>query len=95
VGIYWQQGLSGTPVPYDVGGSSAALDGYGWTSSWRATDDASSTIWNASNPDNPSQWLFSGFPSVWILETATMKIVKAEEVDGTLNVPAEVAALNI
>ena len=78
----------------DVAGASTALDNHGWTSSWRATDDASSTLWNASNPDNTSQWLFSGFPEVWIIETATMTIVKAEEVDGTLDVPSEVAALN-
>lgn len=94
MGIYWEQGLSSPPVEYDVDGSSDALDDYGWSGSWRATDDASQTLWYAANPSDSSQWLFSGFPSVWILETATMEIVACEEIDGSLNVPSEVADLN-
>jgi hypothetical protein len=86
VGFYWIAALSafqnGT-----VESSSSSLDGYGWASSWRCVDDASSTISGAPLHEGSVPW-------AWIVETATMKIVKNETATTFLDIPAEVAALN-
>ena len=50
---------------------SALLDSYGWAGGWRITDDGDSTIWNGGCPD----CLFRDPPIVFVLETASMRIV--------------------
>lgn len=61
--------MSGASLPLDE--VSALLDSYGWTGGWRIEDDAAGTIWNGGCPD----CLFQSPPIVFVLETATMRIV--------------------
>ena len=86
IGIYWVAAL-GSFDNGTIETSSNSLDGYGWASSWRCVDDASSTIYNAPLHEGAVPW-------AWVVETATMKIVANETATTFLNIPSEVAALN-
>lgn len=92
--MYWQVALSGNTMYGTVGEISAIMDNYGFTSSWRANDNASQDMWNASDPENSSTWLWAALPNVVMLDTTSMMIIKAEDIDGTLNIPTEAAANN-
>lgn len=72
---------------------SSTLDGHGWQSSWRITDDAAATLWNADDGQGNENWLFDAMPNVWILETKTMKIFKTDKLDGPIDVLEELQAL--
>jgi len=71
------------------------MNDYGFKSSWRVTDNSTNDLLNATDPKNSSKFLWQTLPNIFILETATMKIVKASQIDGfSLDVVAEVTALN-
>ncbi|MEE9385699.1 MAG: hypothetical protein V3V08_19995 [Nannocystaceae bacterium] len=74
--------------------ASASVDKYKWASSWRTIDNEGKDIFNAADPDDATKFLWNGIPNVFILQTSTMKLVKAEEMDGQLDVPSEVTTLN-
>ncbi len=73
---------------------SAVIDDYGFTSSWRANDNDAQDMWNASDPENPDTYLWAALPNVFILHTGTMKITKTQDIDGNIDVLAEVTAIN-
>ena len=85
----YYQSLGGGVQPLSA--ASDHLDSYGWMQSWRANDDASGTLWNAS--DGSGTYLFPWTPFVFVIDTKTMQIVKTEA-GGGINALAEVTAIN-
>jgi hypothetical protein len=73
VGVYYAD-LSGTMQ--SVAQVSAKMDQFGWDGGWRINDNAAKTLWLAE--DGQGNWLFSGTPSVWVINTITMEIVASE-----------------
>jgi hypothetical protein len=78
VGVYFAELTNGSSQT--LAAVSAKLDSFGWTGGWRINDNAQRTIWMAS--DGAGNWLFSGTPNVWVINTVTMEIV-ASEWDGS------------
>ena len=62
---------NGTQVTVET--VSSAMDGYGWKGGYRILDNASRDIWNGGNSTGAK--LITGTPQIWVVETATMKIV--------------------
>ena len=73
MGVYYAT-LEGTLQ--SVAQVSAKLDGFGWDGGWRINDNAQQTLWMAE--DGQGNWLFSGTPSVWVINAITMEIVVSE-----------------
>jgi hypothetical protein len=89
VGIYYKRTQSGgVKTPAEV---SAVLDGYGWTSSWRASD-ADETLWYATDAIGTG-YLIPAFPWEFIIETSTMKMVAITSIGSQLNILAELAKI--
>ena len=88
VGLYYAS-LSGTGQT--VQEVSDTLDGYGWSGSWRITDDSSNTLWNANSGGD---WLFPALPSVWVLNTITMEITASEAYGTSVDPVAEAQAID-
>ncbi len=63
----------------DPAAVSTALDGYGWTSSWRFSDSAE-ILWNAA--DSSGNWLVPAFPATFIIDTSTMILQSSSDVVG-------------
>ena len=70
MGLYIDDPVSGASLP--LAEVSALMDSYGWEGGWRIEDDADGTIWNGGCPD----CLFRSPPVVFVLETASMRIVE-------------------
>lgn len=71
VGLYVQD-LNGTQLSIEQ--VSSAMDGYGWQGAgYRILDNATRDIWNGGNATGAK--LISGTPQIWVVDTATMKIV--------------------
>jgi hypothetical protein len=68
--VYYTSLGGGVMTPGEV---SDAMDGYGWSSSWRVSD-ADEILWFAEDPGPGSDWWVPGFPMVFIIDTETMII---------------------
>lgn len=91
VGLYYAD-ITGNNKPLeDV---SRTIDSFGWSKGWRIQDNNSGILWDGKSQGS---WLVdsTSMPFVFILNTDTMKVVKAEGSHGPLiDVLAEVQALD-
>jgi len=68
--VYYESTGGGILTPDEV---SDAMDGYGWSSSWRVSD-ADEILWWAEDPGSGTDYFVPAFPMVFIIDTSTMII---------------------
>ena len=89
MGLYYADLSGGNQT---VAQTSARMDQFGWTGGWRITDNAQQTIWFAQ--DGQGNWLFSGTPNVFVLNTVTMEITESEWDYASVDVLSAVQAID-
>ncbi len=91
--MYWEVALNGNTM-YTLKDANAVINDYGFESSWRAIDNETKDIWNAADPEDAEAYLWAYLPNVFILHTGSMTLTKTQDLDGNIDVPAEVEAIN-
>jgi hypothetical protein len=84
VGFYYESLDSGGPET--PAACSAILDGYGWTSSWRA-QDADEILWSAVDPLGSGSRLLEGIPALFTIDTSTMVLAATVSPSGMMSGP--------